>query len=120
MSVVMIPARFKNPYMLVDNIAEFTTKLKEGDYLLACHHVDSKANLAQLARVHASIRVIAKELGYTFGEFKRITKAETGFLMEGPSEEVIEFSFGTADKDQLDTVINFLEVTASQNGIILP
>jgi hypothetical protein len=117
---VTVLAKIKNGLLYSEGFSEILLNMSDGRYTLTLHPTENKGSLSQLAKIHADIRLIAKELGYTFGEFKRLTKAETGFLMETAPEEVVEISFGTGTKEQLDMVINFLEVTASQNNITLP
>jgi hypothetical protein len=71
----------------------FASKLQEGDkaemYIELANADHSKA---QLAKVHACIRELAKESGYTFAEMKALVKGASG---------IGEKSFADANKDDL-------------------
>ena len=67
----------------------FLEKIPEGqkvDMYLDLIGVDHSK--AQLAKVHACIRELAKETGYTFEEMKWVVKKQSGLCME--SEGVFE------------------------------
>lgn len=61
----------------------FLDKIKEGQeveiFICLKGH---KASPAQIAKVHASIREIAHELGYTFDEMKKLIKERAGLCYD--------------------------------------
>jgi len=63
-----------------------------------------KGSNPQLAKIHAMIKEIAQEIGYTFEEAKSVVKEKSGlcFLKEG--KESCK-SFADCDKDELNLVI---------------
>ena len=83
----------------------FLEKIPEGqkvDMYLDLIGVDHSK--AQLAKVHACIRELAKETGYTFEEMKWVVKKQSGLCME--SEGVFECkSFADCSKDELGFAI---------------
>ena len=60
---------------------------------------------AQLAKVHACIREMAKESGYTFDEMKMIIKRQSGLCYEGGDAEYCK-SFADCSKDELALAID--------------
>jgi hypothetical protein len=71
----------------------FVDKLQEGDKVdmfVELHGPDHSK--AQLAKVHACIRELAKESGYTFEEMKLVIKEQAGLAGK---------SFGECSKDDL-------------------
>ena len=79
----------------------FLDKIPEGQkiemYLDLANADHSKA---QLAKVHACIRELAQESGYTFEEMKLLVKKQSGLCME--AEGVLECkSFADCSKDEL-------------------
>lgn len=79
----------------------FVDRIPEGQlvdmYLDLANADHSKA---QLAKVHACIRELAKESGYTFEEMKLLIKKQSGLCME--AEGVLECkSFADCSKDEL-------------------
>lgn len=71
----------------------FVDKLQEGDKVDMFIEVYSPDHSkAQLAKVHACIRELAKESGYTFDEMKKLIKDAAGFA---------EKSFADCSKDEL-------------------
>ena len=71
----------------------FVEKLKEGDKVDMFIEVSNPDHSkAQLAKVHACIREIAKESGYTFDEVKEIIKDASGLTGK---------SFADCSKDDL-------------------
>ena len=65
---------------------------------------DGKGTNAQLARLHAMIREIAQEIGYTFAEAKIAVKRAAGLCFVRDSQEYCK-SFGKCDKDELNLAI---------------
>ena len=63
-----------------------------------------KGSNPQLARLHAMIREIAQEIGYTFKETKLIVKRKAGLCFTKNKEEYCK-SFGQCDKDELNLAI---------------
>jgi hypothetical protein len=71
----------------------FVEKLKEGDKVDMFIEVSNPDHSkAQLAKVHACIRELAKESGYTFDEMKLIVKQTSG---------IEDKSFADCSKDEL-------------------
>ena len=65
---------------------------------------DGKGSNPQLARIHAMIREIANELGYTFEETKLQVKRKAGLCFVRNNKEYCK-SFGKCDKDELNLAI---------------
>ena len=63
-----------------------------------------KGSNPQLARLHAMIREIAQEIGYTFEEAKLVVKRKAGLCFTKNKEEYCK-SFGQCDKDELNLAI---------------
>jgi len=83
----------------------FEDKIKEGQKVeMYLDLADADHSKAQLAKVHACIRELAKESGYTFDEMKAIIKTKSG---------VGEKSFAICSKDELMLAIE----TCIQIGI---
>ena len=79
----------------------FSDKIKEGQKVeMYINIADSDHSLAQLAKVHACIRELAKESGYTFEEMKKIVKERSGLCYTDSEGEYCK-SFGECTKDQL-------------------
>ena len=64
----------------------------------------AKGSNAQLARLHAMIREIAQELGYTFEECKLTVKRKSGLCFVKNNMEYCK-SFADCDKDELNLAI---------------
>lgn len=79
----------------------FLDKIQEGQKVeMYLDLADAYHSKAQLAKVHACIRELAKESGYTFEEMKSIVKAQTGLCME--VDGLLECkSFADCSKDEL-------------------
>lgn len=58
----------------------------------------------QLAKVHACIRELAKESGYTFNEMKIIVKEHSGLCYETENSTICK-SFADCSKDELSLAI---------------
>lgn len=63
-----------------------------------------KGSNPQLARIHAMIREIAQEIGYTFVEAKMEVKRLAGLCFVRDKQEYCK-SFGDCDKDELNLAI---------------
>ena len=63
-----------------------------------------KGSNPQLARLHAMIREIAQEIGYTFVEAKMEVKRSAGLCFVRDKQEYCK-SFGDCDKDELNLAI---------------
>jgi hypothetical protein len=71
----------------------FISKLSEGQVVdMYIDLATADHSKAQLAKVHACIRELAKESGYTFGEMKVLVKESCGLVNK---------SFADCSKDQL-------------------
>lgn len=97
----------------------FIEKLKEGQELdVVMTSVESKGSNAQIAKIHASIRQIANELGYSFEEMKVLVKKKSGLIYKtGPT--LIVKSFSECSKEDLNSVIQTCQELANEYGILL-
>ncbi|MCX6195561.1 MAG: hypothetical protein NTY55_02760 [Flavobacteriia bacterium] len=79
----------------------FEDKIQEGQKVdMYLDFADADHSKAQLAKVHACIRELAKEIGYTFDEMKTIIKEQSGLCME--QDGIYECkSFADCSKDEL-------------------
>ena len=83
------------------NYQIFLDKLSEGQQVEVFMGLTSDdASIAQLAKVHACIRELAKESGYTFDEMKTIVKRQSGLCYDGGDAEYCK-SFAECSKDEL-------------------
>lgn len=79
---------------------------------------NDKGTNAQLARLHAMIRQIANDLGYTFNEVKLMVKREVGLCFMRNNTEYCK-SFADCDKDELNLAIQECIRIGDFNGIQL-
>lgn len=83
------------------NYQIFLDKLPEGQKVeMYIGLADADHSVAQLAKVHACIRELAKESGYTFDEMKMIIKRQSGLCYDGGDAEYCK-SFADCSKDEL-------------------
>ena len=83
----------------------FLDKLKEGQEVEVFMGLTSdNGSLAQLAKIHACIRELAKESGYTFEEMKFIVKQHSGLCYDGGGAEYCK-SFKDCSKEELAMAI---------------
>jgi len=83
----------------------FLDKLQEGQEVEVFMGLTSdNGSLAQLAKIHACIRELAKEIGYTFEEMKFIVKKHAGLCYDGGGAEYCK-SFKDCSKDELAMAI---------------
>jgi hypothetical protein len=83
----------------------FLDKLSEGQKVeMYIGLADTDHSVAQLAKVHACIRELAKESGYTFEEMKVLIKERSGLCYEA-GETTICKSFADCSKDELALAI---------------
>lgn len=79
----------------------FVDKLSEGQQVIMYVDLaDADHTRAQINKVHACIRALAKESGYTFEEMKLIIKKQTGLCYEAESQLECK-SFADCSKDEL-------------------
>lgn len=79
----------------------FLDKIPEGQKIeMYLGLADADHSVAQLAKVHACIRELAKESGYTFDEMKKIVKDQSGLCYDGGGAIVYK-SFADCSKDEL-------------------
>ena len=84
---------------------KFLNDLPEGSKLEIFIGVSGdKGSNPQLARLHAMIREIAQEIGYTFEEAKLVVKRKAGLCFTKNKEEYCK-SFGQCDRDELNLAI---------------
>lgn len=83
----------------------FLDKLQEGQEVEVFMGLTSdNGSLAQLAKIHACIRELAKESGYTFDEMKFIVKQHSGLCYDGGGAEYCK-SFKDCSKEELAMTI---------------
>jgi 7-cyano-7-deazaguanine synthase in queuosine biosynthesis len=83
----------------------FLDKLQEGQEVEVFMGLTSdNGSLAQLAKIHACIRELAKESGYTFDEMKFIVKQHSGLCYDGGGAEYCK-SFKECSKEELAMAI---------------
>lgn len=83
----------------------FLDKLQEGQKVeMYIGLADADHSVAQLAKVHACIRELAKESGYTFEEMKVLIKERSGLCYEA-GETTLCKSFADCSKDELALAI---------------
>jgi len=68
---------------------------------------DENGSNAQLAKIHAMIRQLANDLGYTFSELKLQAKRKTGLCWTSNNQEYCK-SFKDCSKSELNLVIQSL------------
>ena len=87
------------------NYKLFLDKLPEGQEVeMFIGLTSSDKSVAQLAKVHACIRELALESGYTFDEMKVLVKQKCGLAYDGGGAIVFK-SFADCSKDELVLVI---------------
>jgi hypothetical protein len=90
---------------IANKYQKFLSDLPEGSKLEVFIGVSGdKGSNPQLARLHAMIREIAQEIGYTFEEAKLVVKRKAGLCFTKNKEEYCK-SFGQCDKDELNLAI---------------
>ena len=77
-----------------------------------------KGSNPQLARLHAMIREIAQEIGYTFEEAKIQVKRSSGLCFVKDKQEYCK-SFADCDKDELNLAIRSCIEIGDFNGMQL-
>lgn len=101
----------------------FIDKIKEGEEveIFICKK-GKKGSPAQIAKIHASIRELAGELGFPFDDMKLIVKEKAGLCYEVEDEgnkRVMCKSFGDCSNTELTLAIEACNEIAADNGIIL-
>jgi hypothetical protein len=87
------------------NFQIFVDKLADGQQVEVFMGLTSdNGSLAQIAKVHACIRTLAQESGYTFDEMKRIIKTHSGLCYDAGDTEVCK-SFADCSKSELALAI---------------
>ena len=83
----------------------FLDKLEEGQKVeMYIGLADTDHSVAQLAKVHACIRELAKESGYSFDEMKMIIKEQSGLCYDA-GDAVVCKSFADCSKDEIALAI---------------
>tara|TARA_R110000868_G_scaffold29412_1_gene109298 strand:+ start:198 stop:572 length:375 start_codon:yes stop_codon:yes gene_type:complete len=83
------------------NYQMFLDKLSEGQKVeMFIGLADTDHSVAQLAKVHACIRELATESGYTFDEMKTLVKQQSGLCYDGGGATLCK-SFADCSKDEL-------------------
>lgn len=94
-----------------DGIAykNFVESIKEGEELEMFISIQGKSgSYAQISKIHACIREMAKESGYTFDEMKKLVKKQAGLCFdvndEGKQLEMCK-SFAECSSDELSQAV---------------
>jgi len=83
----------------------FLDKLQEGQEVEVFMGLTSdNGSLAQMAKIHACIRELAKESGYTFDEMKVLVKKHSGLCYDRADTEYCK-SFKECSKEELAMAI---------------
>ena len=83
----------------------FLDKLPEGQKVeMYIGLADADHSVAQLAKVHACIRELAKESGYNFNEMKQLIKESSGLCYDVEHAQMCK-SFADCSKDELALAI---------------
>ena len=83
----------------------FLDKIQEGQRVeMYIGLADADHSIAQLAKVHACIRELAKESGYTFEEMKVLIKERSGLCYDAGDATLCK-SFADCSKDELALAI---------------
>ncbi len=97
----------------------FIDSLKEGEMIEMLVSVKGKkANNAQIAKVHACIRVLAAEIGYSFEEMKILVKDKSG-LWTTNEDEVVYKSFADCSNEEISSAIETCNELGRDMNIIL-
>ena len=87
------------------NYQLFLDKLSEGQEVeVYMGLTSSDKSVAQLAKVHACIRELASESGYTFDEMKTLVKQQSGLCYD-VGDAIMCKSFAECSKDELALAI---------------
>jgi hypothetical protein len=93
----------------------FVDKLSEGQEVeLYVDLANANHSRAQINKVHACIRELAKESGYTFEEMKKIVKERSGLCYTDSEGEYCK-SFAECSSDELMLAIQAAIEIGSQN-----
>jgi hypothetical protein len=83
----------------------FVDKIQEGQKVeMYIGLADADHSIAQLAKVHACIRELAKESGYSFDEMKVLIKEKSGLCYDG-GDAILCKSFSDCSKDEIALAI---------------
>lgn len=98
----------------------FIDSIKEGEEVEMFISIKGKAgSYAQISKIHACIREMAKESGYTFDEMKKLVKRQAGLCFdvndEGRKLEMCK-SFAECSSDELSQAVQAcIEIGAEYN-----
>lgn len=101
----------------------FMDKIKEGEEveIFICKK-GKKGSPAQIAKIHASIRELAGELGFTFEDMKLVVKEKAGLcynVADEDTEKTLCKSFSDCSILELTLAIEACKDIAEKNNIIL-
>lgn len=101
----------------------FIDKIKEGEEveIFMCRK-GTKATPAQIAKIHACIREIAFDLGYSFDDLKLIVKDKSGLrynLNDENGRKTVYKSFADCSLTEISLAIETCNQIAADNNIIL-
>lgn len=94
---------------------QFVNALEDGQHVEVFFDANvDDGTLAQIAKIKASIRQLAKETGNTFEEMQDIIKEASGLIVEKEGQKIIK-SFANCSKSELNLAIE----TIIQHGDFL-
>lgn len=101
----------------------FIDKLKDGEEIeiFICRK-GPKASIAQISKVHACIRTIAHDIGFSFEDMKLIVKERAGLCFEVEEDfkkKVVCKSFADCSSEEMSMAIEACNEIAEKHGIIL-
>jgi len=100
----LVPVEAYAPLM-----ADYTQSIEEGQLVEAfLDAYKTDCTNPQLAKIHASIRQLALEVGCTFKEMKQVIKINSGLMWFGKDNEKYEKSFADCSKEEMTLVIEAL------------
>jgi hypothetical protein len=96
---------------------EFLETLKENQKVeIFIEAVTNTGTNNQLAKIHACIRKLAEEIGYSFDEMKRLVKKDAGLCWIGDNAKEHCKSFANCSVDELNLVIqSIIEIGDTAN-----
>ncbi len=117
-TVVNGELKFKSKFA-ENRFKKFFSKFPDDSKIEIFASINSKKGaLSQLAKVHASIRELASDLGYTFEEMKLQVKRKTGLCFVKDNAEYCK-SFGDCDHEELNLAIQACIELGDFNGLNL-
>jgi hypothetical protein len=97
---------------------EFVKGLEEGQIVESFFEAQKNDGTnPQLAKIHACIRKLSTELGYTFEEMKKTIKCQSGLCWTGKDNTEYYKSFADCSKEELALVIEAINTAGEMVNI---